>query len=138
MPLSLQSSNPVTTGNVTPVVTVMSQDLEDVPIDVHTQVPLTDPAGPGPRGWTHRQKTSAAWQQSQWRSRPRCEDWPDRMDVYLAAAYLQMSYYTIRKLCVRDRTGHAVLSHQRIGSSYRFRRADLDRLGAVAGRDSPN
>jgi len=137
MPLTPQSRNLVTTGGVASAMVVMSPNLEDAQADVHPMGPLTDPAGPGPRGWTHRQKTSTAWQQAQWRIRPRCEDWPDRMDVYLAAAYLQMSYYTVRKLCVRDRTGRATLPHQRIGSSYRFSRADLDRLGAVAGRDKP-
>lgn len=133
MPLGLQSRHPATTGDVTPEVAVLSQDLEDVQAAADAQLAPIDQV----RGWTHKYKTSEAWQQAQWRQRPRCEDWPDRMDVYLAAAYLQMSYYTIRKLCVRDRTGHAVLSHQRIGSSYRFRRADLDRLGAVAGRHIP-
>lgn len=135
MALAPQSRNLVTTGAVASVVKVMSRNLEDTQTDFEAQVPPDNPAGPGPRGWTHRHKTSEEWQQAQWRIRPRCEDWPDRMDVYLAAAYLQMSYYTVRKLCVRDRTGRATLPHQRIGSSYRFSRADLDRLGAVAGRD---
>lgn len=83
---------------------------------------------------THRLKTSEAWQREQWRVRPRFEDWPDRMDVYEAAAYLRSSYHTIRRLCVRDRTGRAALPHQRVGTSYRFRRSDLERVGAVVGR----
>lgn len=128
MPLGLQSRKPATTGDVTPEVAVLPQDAQVAPID---------PVGTGPRGWTHKHKTSEAWQQAQWRQRPRCEDWPDRMDVYLAAAYLRLSYFTIRRLCVKDRNGRATLAHQRIGTSYRFRRADLDRLGAVAGRDIP-
>lgn len=128
---SLHSRKPANTSTGASVLAVKLQNLEDV------QVPPTDPVGPGQRGWTHKLKISEAWQQAQWRSRPRCDDWPDRMDVYLAAAYLQVSYFTIRKLCVPDRTGRAALPHQRIGSSYRFRRADLDRHGSIAGRDMP-
>jgi len=90
------------------------------------------------RGWAHRQKVSAAWQDEQWRLRPRLDDWPDRMDLYEAAAYLRSSYDTIRRLCIQDRGGRAALAHQRVGTSYRIRRSDLDCLGAVAGRVGGN
>lgn len=134
MPLGLQSRHPATTSDVTPVAAVVSPDFEDVQAAADAQLAPIDPV----RGWTHKHKTSEAWQQAQWRLRPREQDWPDRMDLYLAAAYLRLSYFTIRRLCVKDRNGRATLAHQRIGTSYRFRRADLDRLGAVASRDSPN
>ena len=88
------------------------------------------------RGWTHALKLTAAWQEAQWRARPRPEDWPAVMDLYLSAAYLSVSYATVRKHCVKDRAGKAALRHQRIGSNYRIRRADLDRLGAVESRQA--
>lgn len=95
-------------------------------------------AGDAGRGWTHRQKSSEAWQLEQWRMRPRMDDWPDRMDLYEAAAYMRSSYDTIRRLCIQDRCGRATLPHQRVGTSYRIRRSDLDCLGAVAGRVEGN
>lgn len=96
------------------------------------EVPLAAAAGGDSScGAIHKQKSSQAWQLEQWRMRPRLEDWPDRMDVYEAAAYLRSSYHTIRRLCIQDRGGRAALPHQRVGTSYRIRRSDLDSLGAT-------
>lgn len=110
------------------------------PADADTGAELVVAAsgGESPRGSIHKEKTSETWQLEQWRLHPRLEDWPDRMDVYEAAAYLRSSYHTIRRLCVQDRGGRAALPHQRVGASYRIRRSDLDSLGAVAGRGQTN
>ena len=99
------------------------------------------PVGAGPEilpsttpGWTHRLKISDAWQLKQWKLRTRAEDWPDVLDLYESAAYLRVSYNTVRAACLTDRNGKAQLQHQRIGTAYRIRRLNLDRLGAVPDR----
>lgn len=79
-------------------------------------------------------KASAAWQDALWRRWPREDCWPAKMDVYEAAAYLRVSPDTIRRAVVIARDGRAKLAHQRLGSVYRFRKADLDAFGAVPGR----
>jgi len=106
--------------------------------DTGAEMVVDASGGASPRGSIHKQKTTEAWQCEQWRTRPRLEDWPDRMDLYEAAAYLRSSYHTIRRLCIQDRCGRATLPHQRVGTSYRIRRSDLDTLGAVAGRNGGN
>lgn len=80
-------------------------------------------------------KASAAWQDALWRRWPREDCWPVKMDVYEAAAYLRVSPDTIRRAVVIARDGRARLAHQRLGSVYRFRKADLDAFGAVPGRN---
>ena len=79
-------------------------------------------------------KATAAWQEGLWRRWPSEECWPAKMDVYEAAAYLRVSPDTIRRAVVVARDGKARLAHQRLGSVYRFRKADLDEYGAVPGR----
>jgi len=80
-------------------------------------------------------KASATWQDALWRRWPREDCWPVKMDVYEAAAYLRISPDTIRRAVVIARDGRAKLAHQRLGSVYRFRKADLDAFGAVPGRN---
>jgi hypothetical protein len=83
---------------------------------------------------TNREKSSTAWQDELWRRWPREEDWPARLDVYEAAAYLRLSPDSIRRALVQARDGRAKLAHQRIGSIYRIRRVDLDTFGKVEAR----
>jgi hypothetical protein len=83
---------------------------------------------------TNREKSSTAWQDELWRRWPREEDWPARLDVYEAAAYLRLSPDSIRRALVQARDGRAKLAHQRIGSIYRIRRVDLDSFGKVDAR----
>lgn len=83
---------------------------------------------------TNREKSSPEWQDELWRRWPREEDWPARLDVYEAAAYLRLSPDTIRRALVQARDGRAKLAHQRIGSIYRIRRVDLDTFGKVEAR----
>lgn len=85
-------------------------------------------------GWTHRLKISESWQLEQWKLRTCAKDWPDVLDLYESAAYLRVSYNTVRAACMKDRNGKAQLRHQRIGTSYRIRRMNLDALGAVPDR----
>jgi excisionase family DNA binding protein len=79
-------------------------------------------------------KASAVWQDALWRRWPREEVWPAKMDVYEAAAYLRVSPDTIRRAVIVARDGKAKLAHQRLGSVYRLRKADLDAFGSVPGR----
>ena len=79
-------------------------------------------------------KASEAWQDRLWRTWPREECWPAKMDIYEAAAYLRVSPDTIRRAVIVGRDGKARLAHQRLGSIYRIRKIDLDVFGAVAGR----
>ena len=79
-------------------------------------------------------KASAPWQNSLWAQWPKESDWPARLDVYEAAAYLRISPDSIRNALVLDRDGRARLPHQRVGTKYRIRREDLDRFGHVNGR----
>lgn len=83
---------------------------------------------------TAREKSSSAWQDEQWRRWPNEDNWPARLDVYEAAAYLRLSPDTIRRALVPARDGKAKLAHQRIGSIYRIRRVDLDTFGKVEAR----
>ena len=83
---------------------------------------------------TNREKSSALWQDELWRRWPREEEWPARLDVYEAAAYLRLSPDSIRRALVQARDGRAKLAHQRIGSIYRIRRVDLDAFGKVDAR----
>ncbi len=83
---------------------------------------------------TAREKSSPIWQGELWRRWPREEDWPARLDVYEAAAYLRLSPDSIRRALVQARDGRAKLAHQRIGSIYRIRRIDLDAFGKVDAR----
>lgn len=92
------------------------------------------PVGGGGRVAVAKQKATAAWQEELWRRWPREECWPAKLDVYEAAAYLRVSPDTIRRAVVVARDGKAKLAHQRLGSVYRFRKADLDEFGAVPGR----
>jgi excisionase family DNA binding protein len=79
-------------------------------------------------------KASAVWQDALWRRWPREDVWPAKMDVYEAAAYLRVSPDTIRRAVIVARDGKAKLAHQRLGSVYRLRKADLDAFGSVPGR----
>lgn len=79
-------------------------------------------------------KASEAWQSGQWVRWPREEDWPAKLDIYEAAAYLRVSPDTIRRALIVARDGRARLAHQRLGAAYRIRKADLEVFGAVAGR----
>lgn len=83
---------------------------------------------------TAKLKATAGWQESLWRRWPREECWPVKMDVYEAAAYLRVSPDTIRRAVIVSRDGKAKLGHQRLGSVYRLRKADLDAFGSVPGR----
>jgi len=83
---------------------------------------------------TTREKSSTAWQDERWHRWPREEDWPARLDVYEAAAYLRLSPDSIRRALVPARDGRSKLAHQRIGSIYRIRRVDLDSFGKVEAR----
>ncbi len=79
-------------------------------------------------------KTSEAWQCGPWARWPREEDWPAKLDIYEAAAYLRVSPDTIRRALIVARDGRAWLAHQRLGATCRIRKADLEVFGAVAGR----
>lgn len=83
-----------------------------------------------------KEKSSVAWQTDLWRCWPREEDWPARLDVYEAAAYLRISPDSIRRALILARDGRAKLPHQRVGSIYRIRRTDLNSLGRVEGRQN--
>jgi excisionase family DNA binding protein len=79
-------------------------------------------------------KASETWQNELWVRWPREENWPAKLDIYEAAAYLRVSPDTIRRALIVARDGRARLAHQRLGATYRIRKADLDVFGAVAGR----
>lgn len=79
-------------------------------------------------------KASAVWQAGLWERWPVENAWPAKLGIYEAAAYLRVSPDTIRRFLTVARDGKARLAHQRVGSVYRIRRADLDALGSVAGR----
>ncbi len=80
-----------------------------------------------------RPKATAAWWDELWWRWPREACWPAKMDV-CEAAYLRVGPDTIRRAVVIARDGKARLAQKRLGSVYRFRKADPDMFGAVAGR----
>ncbi len=77
---------------------------------------------------------SEEWQLECWRRWPSPANWPAILDIYEAAAFLRVSHWTLRRAAVTGRDGRAALSHQRIGSAIRFRRADLEKFGLVQDR----
>ena len=79
-------------------------------------------------------KASESWQGALWRRWPRGDCWPAKLDIYEAAAYLRVSPDTIRRALIVARDGRARLAHQRLGATYRIRKADLDTFGSVEGR----
>lgn len=97
---------------------------------------LENGAGLGQLKWktAHAYKSSAEWQEQCWVRWRTDDDWPFKLDVYEAAAYLRVSSDSIRRAMVTGRDGRAKLSHQRVGSVYRIRRGDLDNFGRVEAR----
>jgi excisionase family DNA binding protein len=95
---------------------------------------LDRPPLSSPTGTSAKLKASSAWQEALWQRWTLEENWPAKMDVYEAAAYLRVSPDTIRRAVVVARDGKARLTHQRLGSVYRFRKSDLDAFGSVPGR----
>lgn len=81
-----------------------------------------------------QRKSTEAWQLACWVRWAKEEDWPGKLDLYEAAAYLRVSPASIRRATEVDRAGRAELPHQRIGAAYRFSRRDLDCHGRVEGR----
>jgi hypothetical protein len=86
--------------------------------------------------WKERQRVrrSSALADELWTRWPKPEDWPGRLDLYEAAAYLRVNHKTVRRACLAGRDGRAALRHQRIGAQYRIAKRDLDTLGLVQGR----
>lgn len=81
-------------------------------------------------------KTTRAWQVELWAIWPTDEQWPGVLDLYEAAAFKRVHPDTLRRQCVTDRQGRAKLKHQRIGSAFRIRKADLQNLGIVQDRSA--
>lgn len=79
-------------------------------------------------------KAEGRWQEGLWGKWPSKEAWPAKLTVYEAAAYLRVSPDSIRTRLRPGRDRRAELAHQRIGTSYRIDRAELDNLGRVLGR----
>lgn len=97
-------------------------------------------AEPMPTAAAPEVKITAAFRRSRayadhlWARWPRAELWPDNLDLCEAAAYKRVDYSTLWHACQTGRDGRAKLAHQRVGTKYIFRKADLDRYGRVEGR----
>lgn len=74
---------------------------------------------------------SVEWQDAMWRRWPRAADWPDVLSVYESAAYLRISYDSMRRGIAKDRAGFSAVKHQEFGRSARIRKADLDQWNVV-------
>jgi hypothetical protein len=85
-----------------------------------------------PRRLNHR--LTGEYQLSLWARWPRPEDWPGRLDIYEAAAYLRVAYNTVWRACKPGRDGKACLAHQRLGDRTVICKGSLDRWGAVEQR----
>jgi hypothetical protein len=81
-------------------------------------------------------KMTRAWQAALWALWPAEAQWPGVLDLYEAAAFRRVHPDTIRRLCLPDRHGQAQLQHQRLGASYRIRKASLERVGLVKERSA--
>lgn len=79
-------------------------------------------------------RRSAEYQDSLWAKWPLPEQWPMRLDLYEAAAYLRADYLTLWRACQCGSDGRARLAHQRVGNAYRVDRRSLDAFGAVKQR----
>jgi hypothetical protein len=83
---------------------------------------------------SNEKKASREWQVALWAVWLTEEQWPGVMDLYEAAAYRRVHPDTIKRLCTPDGKGRAKLAHQRLGASYRIRKAALDCVGLVKER----
>jgi excisionase family DNA binding protein len=72
--------------------------------------------------------------QEYWKRWQRPDDWPVRLNIVEAAAYLRVSLDTIRRAVRTGRDGRARLAHHRLGTRIVIRRADLDVYGYVQAR----
>lgn len=99
--------------------------------------PVSSPGGPDTQTQAERArfKRSAAYAEDLWKKWPRAEDWPARLTIDEAAAYLRLHPYTVRRACTPDRSGRAALKHQRIGMTFRITRDALDQFGVVQSHD---
>ncbi len=85
--------------------------------------------------YSEKFKRTAAFADSLWQKWPAESDWPGVLDLYEAAAFLRVDYKSVWRACKVGRTDKkARLAHQRIGTNYRIRRADLVALGRVEAR----
>ena len=80
-------------------------------------------------------KATEFYQLELWSRWPKHENWPGTLCVDEAAAYLRISPHWIRKSVVKNREEKSELPHQRLGTSIRIKKSDLDRLGQVLGQD---
>lgn len=79
-------------------------------------------------------RRSPEFQAQLWAKWPLAEQWPAKLDLYEAAAYLRCNYITLWRACKCGRDGRARLAHQRIGRDYRIDRRTLDAFGSVKQR----
>lgn len=81
-------------------------------------------------------RRSREYQEMLWRQWPSPEQWPGKLDLCEAAAYLRSDYSSIWEAAQVGKDGRAKLPHQRIGAKYIFNKRDLDAYGRVSGREA--